>query len=329
MVKIIGRLKEVGVGAENVRGAGAAVAFAIPKIDVTVENKAAKARSRESFNSIAMDGNQAIVTREWAEGELEMDLFDKSFGLFLWSLLGSKSVSGPTDSAYTHTFSLDQDSVQHQSLAISVKENSINEHMFRLCMIDSMQIAITPDEAVRVTVSFMGKKGATTAQTYTYASERKFVGRDLVFKIATLTSGLSAATAIKAKSLTLNIEKNAMLDHALGTVQPNDVLNQGFRVTGEVELDYEDRTYANLMSDGSYRAVRVQLVNRRSTIGASTNPSLTIDLSRVDFDQWEQSSANDEVVSQKFQFTALHDVTNGNVINACTLVNDQAAYTAG
>lgn len=328
MAKIIGRLKEVGIAAEASRGAGGAPSFAIPKSVITVDNKAVKARTREGYGSIAMDGNEAIVTKEWSEGDLEMDFTDKTMGLLLWSLFGSKSVSGPADSAYTHTFSLASTSNQHQSLAISVKESSLSQLMFKLCMIQSLKITVTPEEAVKVAVTFMGKKGVTTTQTYTYAAENKFVGRDLSFKLATLTSGLGAATAIPLKSLVITVEKNLVLDHNLGTVQPGDVLNQGFRITGEVELDYQDRTYASLMSDGSYRAVRVNLTNRRVTIGASTNPSFTLDLSRVEFDQWEQASANDEIVTEKFTFTALHDITNGNVINSCTLVNAQTAYAA-
>lgn len=325
MTKIIGRLKDVGIAAESSRGVGLSPTFWLPKINFTVDDKAMKAASRESYGSIGMDGNQALVAKQWAEGDLEMDMEDKSFGLLLYALLGGKSVSGPTDSAYTHTFTLSNTN-QHQSLAISVKESSLSQLMYKLAMIDKLVMTITPDEPVNIQVSFMAKKGVTTTQTVTYASGNKFLGRDLVFKLATLTSGLSAASTIPLKKLTLTFTKNLVLDHNTGTVQPQDILNQGFRIAGEVELDYQDRTYADLMSNGSYRAVRVVLTNARALIGATSVPTFTIDLSRCEFNSWESQFPNDDIARQKFQFTALYDVTNGNIINSCTLVNAQASY---
>lgn len=327
MAKIIGRLVDVGIAAESVRGAGASPTFWVPKANITHEDKVVKARTRESLGSISMDGNQAIPAKQWSEGDIEMDMMDKSFGLILYALLGGKSVSGPSDSAYTHTFTLSNTN-QHQSLSLVAKDSSLAQLMFKLYMIQSLKIDIMPEESVKITMKGQAKRGVTTSQTVSYAAFNKFVGRDLSFKVATLTSGLSGATAIPLKKLTLNFEKNTILDHNLGTVQPGDILNQGFRITGEVELDYQDRTYADLMSDGSYRAVRINLTNRRSdaVIGVSTNPAFNIDLSRVEFDQWEKSVPNDEIVRQKFTFTALYDITNGNVINSCTLVNAQSSY---
>lgn len=324
MVKIIGRLRDVGIAKEAVRGAGAAPAFWIPKTSFTIGDKALKARTRESYSHIGADGNQAIVTREWSEGDLEFDMYDKSFGLILFALLGAKSVSGPTDSAYTHTFTLDNTN-QHQSLAVVVKEGSINDLMYRLAMINSMSMTITPDDTVKISVNFMGKKSAGSSATSSYISENVFVGRHLSFKLATLASGLGAATAIPLKSLTINFEKNAILDHNLGSSTPTDILNQMFRITGEVELDYQDRTYAALMSNGSYRALRMTLTHN-TLIGVSSVPTFNLDLSRVDFDTWEQDDTQDDIVRQKFNFTAMYDVTNANIINSCTLINGQTSY---
>lgn len=328
MTKIIGRLVDVGIAAESSRGGGLAPTFGIPKASFTFDDKVVKARSRQTYGNIAMDGAQAIPAKQWSEGTLEMDMMDKPFGLLLYALLGAKSVSGPTDSAYTHTFTLSNTN-QHQSLAVTVKQSSLASLMYKLTMIQSLKIEIVPEEIVKVTAVLLGKKGVTTTSTVSYATAyNKFVGRDLSFKLASLTSGLNAASNIPLKKLTLNFEKNLYVDHALGTVQPIDILNQGFRITGEVELDYQDRTYADYMSDGTYRAMRINLTNRRAdaVIGAATNPAFTIDLSKVEFDQWEPNYPNDEIVKQKFQFTAMYDTVNGNIINSCTLVNAQASY---
>lgn len=329
MTKIIGRLIDVGLGAESSRGGGIAASFWIPKATYSLEDKVTKAMSRQSYGNIAMDGAQALPAKVWSEGTLEMDMMDKPLGLLLYALLGAKSVTGPSDSAYTHTFTLSNTN-QHQSLAMSVKQSTLSSLMFKLVMIQSLTIEIVPEELVKITVELQGKKSVGTSNlSVSYATGyNKFLGRDLSFKLATLTSGLTAASNIPLKRLTIKFDKNLYLDHALGTVQPIDILNQGFRITGEIELDYESRAYADFMTDGSYRAMRINLTNRRTdaVIGASTNPAFNIDLSKVEFQGWEPSYPNDEIAKQKINFTALYDTVNSNIINSCTLVNAQVSY---
>lgn len=325
MSKFIGRLVDVGIAKEASRGAGATPTFWIPKSNVTIDDKVLKARNAGSYGSINAEGNQALTARRHAEGTLEFDMYDKSFGLFLLAALGTVQTSGPTDSAYTHTFTLDNDN-QHQSLDISVQEADVAELHYRLSMLDSLELSVVPDDLVKCVATFMSRSSVGTSVTPSYIAENKFVGRHLTFKLATLASGLGAASNIPLRSLTLRIEKNTQLVHNTASVEPEDILNKGFRITGEIELDYESRDYANLMLDGSYRAVRINLNNAQTLIGTSSTPQFTLDLSRVDFDQWESQRPNDEIASQTLTFTALYDITNSNVINSCTLVNAQSSY---
>ena len=111
----------------------------------------------------------------------------------------------------------------------------------------------------------------------------------------------------------------------LGTVQPEDILNKLFTISGDLELNYEDRTWANYMLDGSYRALRLDLVNTDVTIG-TTNPAFRLDLSKVDFEGWEPEYGMDDIAKQKITFIALFDLGgNGNLINDCYVVNEDAS----
>ncbi len=327
MAKIIGRLKKVGIALESSRGGGEAPDFMLPNASFSVEDKVIKARSPLSYGVINSEGPDAINVKKWAEGDIEFDLFSESFGVFLKALLGDVSSSGPTDSAYTHTFSID-DVNQHPSMAITCIDGSISTYMFKLAMLQSLSIEIMPEETVKVSASFMAKKSVGSSETGTsYTLEKKFVGRHLTFKIETAVANLNAGNHIPIKKLTLNFEKNLRLDHNLGTVEPEDIQNQALRITGEVELDYENRNYRDLMVDGTYKAVRIQLENTEATIGVgSTHPKFVLDLSKVDFEEWEASYPNDEIASQSFTFIALHDITNGNTINDCKLINGTSSY---
>ena len=322
MAKHIGRLVSFGIAKESNRGVGVAAAYWLPLAVLSYDDKVTKIRSALSFGTINQFGNQSLVAQKWAEGSIESDIFDKSFGLILLATLGTVS-SGSFNSVYKHTFSLQNDN-QHDSLTLHIDEPGA-DLVFELAMIEKMELTFLPNDTVKFKIDFKSKSSSGSVESAVFTAENKFLGRHLAFKIASLTSGLTAATAISLKSLKLTFTKNLVLDQTLGTVQPEDILNRAFNITGELMLDYEDRTYANLMLDGTYRAMRIDLVNSDITIG-STNPAFRIDLSRVDFDAWEPTRENDEIVNQKITFNALWDITNGNVINDCYLVNEQASY---
>lgn len=327
MAKMIGRLVDVGIARESSRGTAVVPAFYVPKMAFSVEDRVTKAVSRANYGNIGFEGNQALVAQKWAEGELEMPIFDKMFGLLLYNLLGSLSTSGPSDSAYTHTFSL-ANSSQHQSLTIAVKEQGLSTSMlFALSMIDKMEITMMPDAVVTVKVTFMSRRSKDyTFSNASVTAENKFLGRHLIFKLATLTSGLSAASAISLKKLVLRFEKRLRNDFVLGTVDAEDVLNQAFSLEADLEMNLEDKTYRALMLDGSYRAARINLINTDVLIGASSRPEFLLDLSRCHFEAWESDRPNDEISSQKVTMKALYDVTNANIINNCYLKNAQASY---
>lgn len=324
MSKYIGRLVNVGVSKESVRGAGSTPTLWIPKATVSIDPKLTKAKSNLSYDSIGGDGNQALPAMKWAEGDIETDVQDNSFGLFLLSLLGTVSTAGPTDSLYTHTFTLQNDN-QHDSLAITIEDPN-EQNQFRLAMLQTLEITAVPDDTVKMTASFLSKQGTTTTHTVSYASHNKFLGRHIAVKIADLASDLTASTALNIKSITLTFEKNLKTDSVLGTVEPIDFLNQAFTISGQIELDLSDATYKNLQMNGTYKAFRFDMTNNEALIGASSHPQFTLDLSRVHFEEWESSRPNDEIVSQKFSFRALYDITNSNIINSCVLKNATASY---
>ena len=88
----------------------------------------------------------------------------------------------------------------------------------------------------------------------------------------------------------------------------------------------DDQTYRQYMLDGSYKALRLDFLNSDVLIGATSQPRFTVDLSRCAFEEWEPTRENDSIVTQKISFRALYDITNSNIINSCTLINNVASY---
>lgn len=325
MTKYIGRRVNVGLAKETVRGTAVAAAHWMPKTAVAFFDRTNKIHSEMNYGTIG-DGAQAYKTNEWAEGTIETELNDRAFGLILLAAFGTLVTTGPSDSAYTHTYSLQNDN-QHDSLTITLADPDRTDQ-YALGMLNSLEFNVAPDEVVTVVADFMARTGrSVAAASPSYATAfNKFLGRHASVKIASVVGGLAAATALTLKSLKLTINKNTVQNNVLGTVWPDDILNRKFEITGEIELDLEDQTYRQLMLDNTYRAMRINFTNTDALIGATSRPAFNIDLARVHFEGWEVDRPNDEVVTQKITFRALFDPTTETIVNSCTLINNVSSY---
>lgn len=273
----------------------------------------------EQGQGVIADSDSNYVVMQMGEGEVEAEIYDKALGLFLMSLLGSAPSTGGSN-PYTHTYTL-SNSNQHQSLSLYWEDPDRND-MFPLSVVDNLRISVEPLGKVQYTVGFKSKRAREwTNQTQNYTSlGSKFLHQHLSFKLAANVGALAAASPISLKSLELNISANTVFDHVMGTVEPEDILNQQFAVEGNINLNLEDDTYRDLMLNGTYRAMEIKLTNGASSI-------LTLQFPRVDFTQWEHDYTLNEIAKQTIQFKANYDQANAlDIISTATLVNTQTSY---
>ena len=321
MPKYIGRKLSVGIGLETSRGTGVTPEYWLNAVSFSHADKVIKANSEASTGGI-WGGDQSLVARQMAEGEIEVEMDERGFGLILLATLGDVS-SASFNGVYKHTYSLQNDA-QHPSLSIST-DDPINEQIFEFGMIDNLAIEFLPEEIVKYTVAFKSKNAADSSVTPAFTTNNKFLGRQLEVKQADLTGNLDAASKVQVSRASITFEKNTEFYNVVGSVQPEDIYNKKFNITGELELSYEDDTFRDFMNNGSYRALRLDLVNEDVTIG-TTNPSFRIDISRAAFENWEPAYPLDDLVTQTITFTAFYDFTNGNLFNDCYVVNEIASY---
>lgn len=332
MSKFIGRQQNIGIGREATRGTPVVPALWMAKTNYTVEDKVAKAIFDGNYGVIA-GGDDAFVAQKHAEGDLEFEMQDQTFGYILYALFGGIS-SAAFESVLKHTFTL-ANSVQHQSLTLMMNDPigapAVNNKSvaYARAMINSLEINVELGELVKCIANFMAQPHSDfSRQTASFSAENKFAHHHLTFKVAANIAALDAASKISLQSLNLRVIKNVERENALGTVQPVDIVNKKIEIEGTIRLTYEDRTYRDYMLDGTKKAIRITLNNPDVTIG-STTPQFQLDLPIVHFEGWEPTSPNDDLAMQEITFRALYDVTNSILIGANTfLVNEKANYNA-
>jgi len=316
MSKFVGRLGNVGLAKEATAGTIVTPTFWLPTNSISFDDKTTTARENEGLGRIE-DSDANFVVSKYGEGDFEFDLNDKQMGLILTSLLGASptTTGGPT---YAHAYALSNTNT-HKTLSLAYKDPDQTK-IFPYVLVDGLEITVEPDGIAKGKATFksrVSRDWGTLTPDYTSLGN-KFLHQELSFKLASNIAGLAAASSIGLKKLSLNIMANSNFDNETGTVEPSAVLNHQYSVEGEITLNKTDDTYRQLMLNGTYKSVEIAF-NRAS------NSSLVIQLPRVDFSEWEQDRALDEIVGQTLQFKGNYDAANGLAsISTCTLTNTYA-----
>ena len=316
MSKFVGRRGQVGLAKESSAGTIVTPTFWLPINSISFDDKTTTARENEGLGRIE-DSDSNYVVNKYGEGDFEFDLNDKQMGLILTSLLGASptTTGGPT---YAHAFALANTNT-HQTLSLAYQDPDQTK-IFPYCVVDGLEITVEPDGIAKGKASFksrVSRDWSTLTPSYT-ALGNKFLHQELSFKLASNIAGLSAASSIGLKKLTLKIMANADFDNETGTVEPAAVLNHQYSVEGEITLNKTDDTYRQLMLAGTYKAIDISFTH-------ASNSSLQIQMPRVDFTEWEQDRSLDDIVGQTIQFKANYDAANATAaISTCTLTNTYA-----
>jgi len=327
MTVFSGRRVAVGIGKEASRGAGIAATYWLPHTSIGFSDKISRDVVEGSYGSIAAPLT-AYVTGKYAEGDIEGEINVNSFGLILLAVFGTDTpqASTPEAGVTTHQYTL-QDDNQCDSLAIQV-DDPIGDLMFRLAMLNSLTIDISTGEVVTFSSSFMSKVHTDSSSTPAWVKDHHFTSAHLTFKVANSIGLLAASTEISVKNISISFEKNVQRVDVLGTFEPEDIVNTTMRISGNLELNYEDRTWRDYMLNGTIKAMQIELETDKVLIGVTTKPKLDMVFPKVQFHTWEPTRDLDDVASQGLNFDIFLDISTGTnrLWSTMDLINTVASY---
>lgn len=214
MTQGIGRLIQIGVAKETTRGTSPSSAtYWVPYADGSqIEEKYQNVMQDQAYGVIEDNIGQFRV-KNWAEAKITGPVSDVIFPIFMLSLLGTDTPTGPTDSTYTHPMTV-AETATHQSLSLYRHDPvSGQDRVYANAVVSKMSLEYALGKYVTYTATLLAQQGVThAAYSPATTSENRFVPQYLTFKVApslagvngTLTGTGTAATTIHVTALSIN-----------------------------------------------------------------------------------------------------------------------------
>ena len=327
MSKFLGRTLNFGVGKDSPRGTLGTVAYWVPLKAYSINRKVDKAVDEAPVGSIEYSGDIAVL-RKYVAGDVSVQLGVNSLGLFFYNLFGevASATDTPESGVQTHTFNVAQ-TVTHQALSLFKKDGAFQVG-YPLGMINTfgLSIDIGGDEHLSADINFLAKDADASTSPPNYASETVFVPRMAKVNIATDLTGLDAAADLSIKVVSLNFDKKAQADYSLASgASMEDNNNLNFEISGTLELNLTDTTYRDYVLDNSYKALRLEIEDTGTTIGAATSPRIRIDLAKVYFFDFEEVVDFQELGRQTIGFIARYSPSDNKMVRA-EIINEVVSY---
>jgi hypothetical protein len=226
MAKGIGRLLQLGVAKESIRGTAISSAtYWVPSDEISIDEKFDNAQADQAVGVIEDSIGEYRVKNE-ADGSFKMPMLDQSTGLLFLSMLGSQTVGTHSGESvvYDHTFSVGE-SAQHQSLTLFIHDPlSGVDYSHANGVIHKMDIDASLKKFVQLSLSARAQKGVVQSSfTPSILAENRFIPQYMTFSYAPTTAGVNGTlTATGTASTTIHVTALSI---------STTLLNVGMRVT--------------------------------------------------------------------------------------------------
>lgn len=324
MAKTSGTQVHIGIGIESAAAPGTAVAEAyfIPWTEFSLQGVSEKAMFKSS-RGLRNETSNSMIRRKYSQGSIGFIPNVEVVPFFMALALGSVQTSGPSDSAYTHTFSVQNTNASFPTATITVENGGVQTPQYVNCVCNSLNFEVS-DEYAKMTAELIGKFPSTDTVSESYSKETEFAYHQMTAKFGTSLSNAAGQSATPLKSFSLNINNNILLDEAFLSGS-NDIATGGLipgrlTITGSYSLHFADTTELAKYQANTKNALIVSMTGE--LIGTSSLETITFNLGRLVLTSPPIEYNIDGLLVINQEFEVEWDATDAEM--TCVVINDQA-----
>jgi hypothetical protein len=324
MAKTSGTEVNIGIGIESLAAPGTAVAEAyfIPWSEFSLQSVAEKDTFKSS-RGLRNEVSNSMIKRKYSKGSIGFVPNVEVMPFLLSLALGSVSSSSVSDSAYTHTFAVQNTNVSVRTATITVEQGGVETAQYTNCVCNSLNLEVS-DSYAKVVAEFIGKFGTTDTISESFSKETEFAYHQMTAKFGTSFSNAAGNSATPLKSFSLNINNNILEDEAFLSGS-NGVVTGGLipgrlSISGSYSLHFADTTELAKYRANTKNALIVTFTGE--LIGASSLELITFKLGKLILTAPPLEYNIDGLTVLNQEFTVEWDTTDYEI--SAIVVNDQA-----
>lgn len=332
MAKTAGTQTLVGLGIESLAAPGTAVAEAVfvPWQDFSLQGISEKAHFN-SARGLRVASSNSMIRRKYGQGSIGFVPNVKTFPYFAALALGSVSSGTVTDSAYTHTFTVQNTNATPRTATVTVEEGGVRTAQYKNCVVNTLNLEVS-DGYAKSTAELIGMFPGSDTVTESFANETEFAYHQYSAKFGTSLSNAAGASATPLKSFSLNINNNVQLDEAFlsgsNEITAGGLVMGRLELTGSYSLHFADTTELLKYQANTKNALIVTFEG--ALIGSSSKETITIKLGRLVLTKPPIEYNIDGLIVLNQEFTVEYEATDldvqilvtNNVNNATSHVYD-------
>ena len=326
MSKTAGRQVEIGVGIEAAPGTPVAETAFLQHTAFSMQGISEK-EMFASARGIRNMASNSMIRRKYSGGSIGV-IPNVINAPYLFGLaLGSVSTTGPLDSAYEHTITVQNDNASMKTVTLTVAEGAIQTAQYSNVVVNSLNLEVS-DGYATMTAELLGQFPGTDTQTESYTQETEFAYHNYVAKFGTSVSNANSGSATPLKGFSLTINNNVQLDEAFLSGS-NEVTAGGFvagpfEVTGSYTLHFEDTVELAKYKANTKNAMVIIFTG--GLIGAAEAEEINIALGKVILTDQPIEYDIDGLLVLTQTFTTEYDATDKEITVVVTNEEVGTAY---
>lgn len=315
---------QVGIGIESVAGTPVAASFYPKWTELSMQGVVEKTMLK-SARALRAAQSDSRIKRKYGKGSLSIVPNATHMAPLMYLTLGSISSGTISDSAYTHTITVQDANASMKTGTILVENGAVVTERYANAVVNSANLEVSDDYA-KASFEFLSGFPDTGTVTESYTQPTEYSYSDMTAKFGTSFSNAASNSATPLKSFSLNINNNVMLDEAFlsGSVTPTvgAIIPGRLAVSGSYTLQFSDSTELTKYRAHTKNALIVTFTG--ALIGSTSTQDVTIKLGKLILTSPPLQYNLDGLVLVKQDFTVENDPTDGLI--TCLVRNATASY---